>query len=136
MKKLNQIISFLTIITLTIILTFSCSNEQKKGQNDSNNLNNSNKLLGKWKITTEPKWVDDVFLAYKSKIYEFTNDGTCIFGTAGGDYKVIGNSKIKVNFPIQSATAGYVGILTYKIVNKQLILISSNETEPIILERQ
>lgn len=97
--------------------------------------NSEEKLEGKWEITSPPSWLRSLNLYDDGDIYQFQKDGNCMFGTAGGTFELLDNSTIKVNFPMQSATPGYVGILNFAIKDNILTLTNSNESEPVILKK-
>jgi len=92
-------------------------------------------LTGKWQITEKPDWVESSYLAYKSNVFQFMKDGSCVWGTAGGTYKTTDKSHIQVNLPMQEATPGYVGVLSYTIKGDELVLIDSARQGRIVLNR-
>lgn len=92
-------------------------------------------LAGKWQITKKPDWIKSNYLAHESDVFQFMKDGSCVWGTAGGTYKLVENNQINVNFPMQEATPGYVGVLSYTIKGDELVLRDSVRKEPVVLKR-
>ncbi|MBU4501661.1 MAG: hypothetical protein KKA79_03655 [Nanoarchaeota archaeon] len=97
--------------------------------------NGASDLTGKWQITEKPQWVKSSYLAHKSDVFQFMKDGSCVWGTAGGNYKATEKNHIQVNFPMQEATPGYVGVLSYTIKGDELVLIDSARQGRIVLKR-
>ena len=96
--------------------------------------NEASDLTGKWQITKKPNWIKRSYLA-NSDVFQFMKDGSCVWGTAGGTYELLENNQIKVNFPMQSATPGYVGVLSFTIKGDELVLNDSARKKPVILKR-
>ena len=119
-KKMSR--KFLLVFMFFVISLAGCSNS-------------ASDLIGKWQITKKPKWVKNHYLACKSDIFQFMNEGACVWGTAGGTYKIMENNNIRVNFPMQAITPGYVGVLSYAITGDKLVLFDSARKDSIILKR-
>jgi hypothetical protein len=92
-------------------------------------------IEGTWVILKEPYWVTNAYLAHNSRQFQFLSDGTAIWGTATGTYAKQGANRIKVQFPMQAATPGYVGVLEFAIEGDKLTLKSLAEADPVVLGR-
>jgi len=92
-------------------------------------------LVGRWQITEKPRWVGRNYLAYQSDIFQFMKDGSCVWGTAGGQYKAMGKNNMQVSFPMQQATPGYVGVLSYTVNGDKLVLTDVAREGSVVLKR-
>jgi tetratricopeptide (TPR) repeat protein len=92
-------------------------------------------IEGTWVILKEPFWISNAHLARGNRNFQFLNDGTAIWGTATGTYAKQGANRVKVQFPMQAATPGYVGVLEFAIEGDKLTLKSLAEDDPIVLGR-
>ena len=93
-------------------------------------------LTGKWTLSATPSWVRSAYLAHQSQDWQFLNGGTCIFGTATGTYKTTGKDQIKVEFPMQDATPGFVGVFTFSRSGDTLTMKNLAQPEPVTLQKQ